>query len=430
MFAELAYVAYGGLCAALAVHAIRKRLRYARYITEAAAKLDLTPKGGWFVWLPSITGQMGKYQVSAESLMENKELYLEISLKFFLTFDTRFRITAENHLSRMKRTMGYGDMRIGDDAFDRAMRIEGAEPHILVAYLNAGARDCIMKLVDRCYGALVTGTEVAGRVCLADIKSSAEIVDCLELFHNTVSALDRGSSTKKMLMENIESEKIPGVVVSNIKALSGHCPVDGKFSEIMNRCLEHESPEVQAAAARYAGGKGLAHLVTMLGRMDMSSALTGEIIDLLRAAGHGKSAKALEALYAVNGDAALRAKIIDCLGSFGDRGESPFIVHALDDTDAGVRETAVKALALCGTVEAVEPLGRLAAGTINPFLKGEIRKTIEAIQTGIDKGKRGMLSIQGIADMDGALSRDDIPGEGALSKDDMERSRRQPGGKE
>jgi len=90
----------------------------------------------------------------------------------------------------------------------------------------------------------------------------------------------------------------------------------------------------------------------------------------------------------------------------------------------------VKALALCGTVEAVEPLGRLAAGTINPFLKGEIRKTIEAIQTGIGKGKRGMLSIQGIADMDGALSRDDIPGEGALSKDDMERSRRQPGGKE
>lgn len=387
-----------------------------RMIREAAHALGLNIQGESFFSLPEIYGKMGPYGIHAGEIAESNLTYFKARLTMHLGMDVKFKIYREYLFGTIRDILGFEDIRIGDEPFDRDFRISSPEPHKVRALLNSDARR-IIQFLSWCSEALkITETAIEARIIFSNLNSANTLADFLGLFHETARILDRGADPRKLLMENIAVEAIPPVIAANIEALADNFDMDDGLQGVLLPCLNHESREVQVSAARHLGDAGMAHLAKMLEDKETPAALLGEIVGVIRDCGYRTAATPLGKLYAKTEDAALRVKTIECLGSFGNKKLSPFIVQALEDADSDVRGAAVKALAKSGTVEAVEPLGKFAASTLNPFLKSEIQKAIEAIQAGINTGDRGMLSVSKGDDLDGALSRDDIPGEGALSR--------------
>lgn len=111
----------------------------------------------------------------------------------------------------------------------------------------------------------------------------------------------------------------------------------------------------------------------------------------------------------------LLLKILELFESSGDRRLSRFLVRYLDQDDSDIIIGVIKALATCGTVQAVESIYRVGRESMNPFVRTAAKDAIDAIQARLGTADVGWLSLPVEPGLDGALSTPDVDRAGSLS---------------
>lgn len=325
---------------------------------------------------------------------------------------------------------GEGDVEIGDDDFDDAVKLDGP-PILLSALLDGVTRDKVKWLVGdgdvRIKRGVITleksGQESDPNVIISEVETLVALAKRL--------TLEAGPPIETRLRRNVEGDRVPEVRRRSLKWLIERFPDHKLTRGALESGLEDADGHVRLTAIAAAGAAGEAALARMpedrnLHEQDRLSALQimkrqdspqleavlDRLMDQL-----SELARMKPELACVLLDMHLKAPVDDRrrqqllhalpqatqpalthlvhhLGRLGERAAEPLFIKLLSRDHVELRIALAEALAEVGGRDAVAPLQPLTGGLLaDARLKSAAKAAIEAIQGRLGPSARGGLSL-------------------------------------
>lgn len=309
------------------------------------------------------------------------------------------------------------DIVSGDEAFNSWLSVRASDSTAALAFLDARARKTIIRLYQP-----VARIEVTPRALILAYNTLRTpyhnrwtLVKSVRAACEAVKALEGKGPIKDRLIAIMGSDPYPFIRLAALRAAAARFPADPEVLAAVEKSLNDQSLPVMLEAVRILGEKGAEFLLNYL--LNRKGLNYREIIEIIGAISEGPkvagAAGVLEKVFMKKRRPAVRKALLDAFARLADTSAGPFLASQLGRFDSDLHAGVIEALATCGTVEAVEPLLAELKGTINPFARSAVEKSIASIQSRLD-ADRGWLSVGESATLEGALSPGGIE-KGSLS---------------
>lgn len=426
----------GGLLVAVAVGRLVEQREGDRIWGEVARRLGLRHEGGiWPVSNRRLDGAFEELTVEIREVRRGREYVPRVSVRG-PGIDPRLELSEEGLTRQLERLLGGGDIETGDEAFDRALNVQGDAAAALAAlaeeqraelleiarhfHLELSARRLTVTLPRP-----IDGPDELVR-CTYSLVSLARALALPK--EGVAEALARGAATdsnprvRRRLVEMLNERFPTHAATLGALAAALRDPDDQVRTFAM---LHGQSAEATAALAeravdrRETPQRRMDALRALVGRQGEKVALSGVLSSLLEcsevplqveaaaivgAERLGQHFEALRNLALYASPEAQRAAAL-ALGILGEaRAESTLLGLLLRD-DAGVQEAAARALGETGTLRAVQPLRYLLAGTLSRFMvRDAAQVAIARIQQRSGCAEAGSLALADAEVEAGAVS--------------------------
>ena len=422
----------------------------------------------------SITAKLGdlmeRFTLKMKREFHRNKPALRVILERKYSVDETLRVISK-HLTQ--QVEGGAMMLTGDALFDGCFSLAGANELEQAVYLGAGIRKSMVVLHEN-----ATEVDIApgrasvrfpGKMAVKSEMIQGHIAVIISIMDEFAAGMEDDAANRKKIIRNLRSEESPEAKLRMLKALISFYSVDDETAALLENLLEDENPEVRIEAAAKLGEQGRAALMQMfeglpvrksglaalvIGKLAESDAqLQGNFVkklamkshnpevrvrveELIRHQGDYHPPKIFMELFEKSGDREIRRALFSAIVAGVKRsGETPddFFTGCLVDVDRQVRLGAIRELGAAGGPSCVEALCRCAESfgsdtTGAPILvrislvrrdraeRDEARTALEKIRSRLGSAGEGWLSVTRPADAEGALSRTDSAGEGALSE--------------
>ncbi|HPA71292.1 MAG TPA: hypothetical protein PKY31_03430 [Spirochaetota bacterium] len=384
--------------------------------------------------------------------------------------DRPLRVVSKSLAQNVSET---ADALTGDPGFDERFSLAGANELESAVFLGSETRKRLLETLDEAAGldvepGLATILFQGGAIIKSG-KLAERIAGVAMIMDELAAGMGDDAANRKKIIRNLRSEESPEAKLRMLKALISFYSVDDETAALLENLLEDENPEVRIEAAAKLGEQGRAALMQMfeglpvrksglaalvIGKLAESDAqLQGNFVkklvmkshnpdvrvrveELIRHQGDYHPPKIFMELFEKSGDREIRRALFSAIVAGVKRsGETPddFFTGCLVDVDRQVRLGAIRELGAAGGPSCVEALCRCAESfgsdtTGAPILvrislvrrdraeRDEARTALEKIRSRLGSAGEGWLSVTRPADAEGALSRTDGAGEGALSE--------------
>jgi|GEM_PF-1314928 len=371
---------------------------------------------GSFLNQPKFNCSINGMNLQAEKVNENKENFLNLSIEYSPSFKGNFLLEEETTISRLKNTVGLKDIQTGDTAFDATICISASHPSLVYAVFNSETRSQVIKIIRGSESFSIKNRSTVISYPFEDISSSQTLCKKIDLLVSTVEMITETGNLKKRLIQNIQTETLPVVIINNIKALTTKYPKDKESKQILKTTLGDRNISVQIEAARHLGKSGMKHLTTLLEEKEpMIAELRNKVVTLLGDNKYIPSRPILQEVYRNRAGLELQKTILKTFEKFENAKLEPFLIEQLANKETDLRHASIEALGTCGTIKAAEKIYILAKDSLNPFTKNTAQKAISKIQSRLGDVEKGWLSISDSPEKEGALSISKNSTEGALS---------------
>lgn len=229
--------------------------------------------------------------------------------------------------------------------------------------------------------------------------------------------LAREQELKPLLIENINKDPYPRVRLHNLRALTLNYPIDEEVDSLLKNCLKDRDRMVVFEAAQHLGELGMEQLIKILERENalLSSQEIHLAITILKKSRYKKSIPTLKKVYQFSKNLENKIAIMEIFEHFQDQSLNDFLVSELVIEDPKLLNSILKALGSCGQITAVEALYKKSQEISDSTTNNLIKETIAKIQSRLEKGDKGWLSIQSPDKEEGALSLSQPAKKGNLS---------------
>lgn len=315
----------------------------------------------------------------------------------------------------------------GEPRFAGRLRLSAVEPHRALPLLDKAVRDLIVYLAAAPRELRLSERALTVFIPVKRIKTVEEIVVPIKESGALANHITQKRHAQAMLLHNMEHDPEPGVRLANLQEMVKRYGTNDERRTALQRRLQDENALVQVAAADWLGKQGREHMLHMLEHRDWQEheiPALRTIVNKVQKYSINEALPGLQAIFRrfhnVKSAQALLQEILVMLRSFKDIDLSPFLVTELEQIDNSLRIPLFQALETCGNLDAVEPLFRSKKGTLNPGIRNAAQKAIDMIQARLGNGEKGWLSVRGVGEQEGLLSKAEIGngGELSLEKDD------------
>jgi len=408
---------------------------------QVAAQLGLSLKHAW----PSgykLAGRLDGLAIQVRVAEERGAHGIELTIDAGGRIPRSLRIGAENSMSRAVMT----DLKVGDRAFDDAVRLSGPEP-VLLAVLDAETRKLVMDNVVK--KAVVQKGLIK---TLAD-KPETLVTAVPELIRTAQHLMITEDEVADRLAVNATNDPLVSVRLQNLRELVRRYS-QGDLSEARSKTLfrsllESDDPELRFEAATALGDEGIgvvcelathrhapdrirvraiSYLLEQPSNRQQAIAVLETIVTssgqprpvlrfVVTALGKLRHTPALGWLHelAQEPDPYLSEVVATALGEIADPSSEQHLFALLQHADTKTWSAVVQALRQVGTVDAIEPLRLVVKQGVDRALRKQIEATITTIQARLIGAEQGQLSVAATPDHKGALSPSTEPGDGALT---------------
>lgn len=383
-------VASGG--AALALHVYQRR-RWIEATREAASLLGIEwERGGWRERAYAagiIRGAAVRIRIATIGAGRGRHSVMRISIESGDAFGG-LRLKREGMFSGLAKLFTGEDIELETEEFDSVIHVTSGNAADAVSRLGRKVRDAAMKAIAGRGGELSAGgITIESRRIICDPRELERIVR--ELLALVAALEDQPRRIEQRLLLNATKDPSSGFRARNLKLLIDRYPKSAEATEALRAGLTDRSASVRLCAARAVGERGLDTLLNLA----FGTLNTPDVrLDALLAIGplFLSARKAL--------DRATEAEV--------------FLIALLADRKNPICEKAARALAFCGSRDAIAALLPCTKGMTTPApLKASAQEAIARIQTRVG-GEGGRLSLT--EPSGGELSLEDS--EGALSVSD------------
>jgi HEAT repeat protein len=335
--------------------------------------------------------------------------------------------------SRIDKALGGKEIQIGDEAFDRALYIQGDE-RLLRALLDAETRRLLMDAFSRGIG--FEGTGDAFNITLAAGSLHALFFDAVDsdplpsvqtvrTLLDLATRLQEPSDPSARLAENRRGDPLPGVRREALRMMERAAPADPATRAEMERAAG-EDPDggVRLQAALWLGPEGKATLEALAVDGTVEDAVSARAIEelgerlavvparrvleesvsagrvltaaaiavVLGRVGKAEAAPLAHALERASGPAAVA--VARALGRTGSPLGEPALLAALDRDDDALKAAAAAALGDVGSAGSILPLRELAQASRGRLRSAALDATgrIRARLTGADPGQLSLAA--------------------------------------
>jgi HEAT repeat protein len=320
------------------------------------------------------------------------------------------RLRVEGIGSALRKTLGMGEVEVGDPTFDQRFLIDGPAP-LALAVLDAATRQEV-------WSALAGRTAVQGSDRPESIESRARLDEAtLSVeFADTITGasaeqwlpgllgtildlalnLARPRDVPVRLADNALHDPLWAVRLANLRTLVRECPTHPETARALPAASSDQSEEIRLTAAIALGAEGDATLLGLAFEQPRDDISARAVLAL---GSRLPFARAVQGL----GDAVATGRVqtawacVEALArGVPDGGASaePHLIRAVDHEDARLRIAAAKALGKLGTARAVLPL-RQAAERFGGEQHGVSRQAVAQIQARAVGATPGQLSLSG-----------------------------------
>jgi hypothetical protein len=405
--------------------------------SKAGDELSIGFNPGGVFGTCTLIGDVDGCLVRAERYKSGDHLGTRVVVKS-QRMDPQLEVHRETEWNKLTNLLGVKDIEIGDPAFDGALHVRGNVANA-VAVFNFETRSFLLRN-------LTSEMEVSlGQVSFEALDSTTEarsITDIIRLMVSLARRLSPSDSVPEALARNVEKDPEATVRRKSLEILLQQHPEATITSDVTRKALDDADPEIRLlAATRDKGMYGYtilerlvaedgddgirARALTELSRaygtgvaLATRKALGSTGVALRRAAiravAHAHDVEALEALCAIPADDPCALDCAGALEALADGRAEPALLELLANGKAEVQVAAARALGVCGTVKAVEPLLARGKGLLGSDFKQTARDAVRAIQSRLGDAEAGRLALAEPAPEEGALS---LPvGEGIKSR--------------
>ncbi len=381
--------------------------------------------------LPRLNGTINDMHVIIDTCNDiNNQKQIMLLVYFYSQIDDDFEIQIKNPSGNTVPPGNTSVIKTGDDAFDKRMRTAASSFHIIAAMLTEHVRKNILYLASECTDLHITKTSIRLNMPVSWVQKSKRLVHCLKTSLSLAKELAHCEDYRKRIIDNISGCDEPKVKLRNIHALVAGFGIDQDIRKLLRKTMRDDEIAIRIESASHLGKEGCKYLTEIL--IEGSSVPTDKlkilIVKILKERRYTGAVLALIDIIEKTSNRDLITGVLEAFEAIGDERVSTLLMVRLNDEDSDIRLLAIRALASCGTVSAVEPLHKLAGDTLNPMVRIATLKAIERIQSRLGNVERGWLSVAELSDREGALSMADGAGKGSLSMA-PEKFERPPAGK-
>jgi len=381
-----------------------------------------------------LNGNIEGKNISVSKEFNKTKFYLNINIHHQLGIKGEINLKKESVLSKLKRAAGDYDNVIFDEDFDDSLLLSADQPLNLTAFLNQKLREKILNLAKQSSFLEITKSRLNFKIPLSFFKHDTGAASLIQLAVSVSNDMTEKKPVIQRLIENISCEKENlHVRLHNIQMLAENFTDDNEVLGYLKSLLNDNNENIQIITAKHLKKEGLEHLYELLNNQKKNKKfLNTDIIKFLGEKQHIKSIPLLIDIYDESEKYIemdihdLKIVILTALKDIADPSANDFLIKELNNDDNSLRDAAVKALALCGKKEALEPLIKLSKFIFYPSTSNLIQEAIGKIRSRLDPVDVdfGALSIAERSEKDGALSISNEEEKGGLSLTDDENNKK------
>ncbi len=355
---------------------------------------------------PEISGTIGGFPICVLRRDFSHGKSSTATIGFLVDFKEsreQFQITAENFLSRLKKTDRKTDIELDDRSFDDAALVKGGSTHAVRALLHPEARRIITQLIessyDRKFSLSENGLETYQRT--GQFMGEATIYSEIRSIIRLAQLLTRKKTTEELLRENYLAES---VIDCRIKYLESLSAVVGGMTEkdvIIQDALRSGNHKLAFHAVKAIGKAGYRYIPDIFSEADENFAC--QILDYAGKTGATSLVLFFKTTFPNIKSWPIKSAVVRFLASTRDPSIESFLHEQLAaQQNHPIEHTVecIKALGRCGTYDSIQVLHSLR----DSWPRREIDGAIASIQARIGTGDAGWLSIHESKDGEGNLS--------------------------
>lgn len=365
---------------------------------------------------PMLSGEFSGFNFFLALEKTEGRINLLIVLRQVLDISGHISVRMESAYTKAIRHIGVEDTLTGDDEFDNLMICEASDTHYITAFMNSEARSKILRIVSTPCKIYITMRGIEVRYPYNDGIEGKSVHRCMNLMADIMQEFSRNTGVRKRLIENGILEPDGHIRLKNLQALVLRYPLDDEMREFLKSRLKDTNVLVQVEAARYLGDKGHRHLAALLESGKVKDISLGILIATMLPADMVRT-DVLMRLYSEGKGEDMRLSVLRVIREKNDPSMESFLCSELPRSEGKVRDMIIDILAGTGTLDCIEVLYRTGKDSMNPLVKQAVTDAIASIQYRHGSGEKGWLSVTEEDPLAGALSVDDTPGKGALSRD-------------
>ncbi|MBN1695934.1 MAG: HEAT repeat domain-containing protein [Spirochaetales bacterium] len=303
--------------------------------------------------------------------------------------------------------------KTGDSIFDEAVYFSVRHTAGAACFFNEKLRILLVKIAGMAEWFLTEDDNI--RVGMAYVRQPA-LEKMFRLILELRPLLEAKRSIIEELIQNALHDSYRGVRQKNLDFLILYYPDDPKTKETAEKTFGLPGWEIKYAAAQFLGKAGFMKLYERL--HEAPDDIKMKIIRRMNENRWIVKVGPLLSFLRMTVVVPIQLELIGILGQTASTRACRTLIDLLGHDDYEIRKSAVKALASCGTIDAVVPLNAVARKLMeNPFLRAAAKRSIALIRKKYGV-KEGWLSLTGSRTLDGSLSMTDEAAEGGMSLSD------------
>ena len=355
---------------------------------------------------PEISGSIGGFSICVLRRDFSHGKSSTATIGFLVDLDglrEKFQITAENFISRIKKTDRKADIELDDRSFDDAALVKGGGTHTVRALLHPEARRIITQLIESSYDRKFSLSENAletyqrtGRF-MGEAEISSEIRSIIRL----AQLLTRKKTTEALLRENYHDEQFTSSKYVYLESLSAVVGGMTEKDEIIQDALHSGNHKLAFLAVKVIGKAGFRYIPEIFSKTDDDLAI--QILDYAEKNRATSLVLFFKTTFPNIKSWPIKSAVVRFLASTQDPSIENFLHEQLTTQEEPPIEHTVeciKALGRCGTYGSIQVLHSLRGA----LPRREIDGAIASIQARIGTGDAGWLSIHESKDGEGNLS--------------------------
>ncbi len=345
------------------------------------------------------------FQILVSDFLRDIQPCYRVILKFSVIGTDFFHIQKEDLLRPLKQGMGIHDLEIGDDAFDRACRIDGSAVFLRVL-LSAPVREKILYLQRISSELDISNDKITVIIPQDTIDTKGKMNTLIQDLVQTAKNLSRSQDMHQKSIDNALHDPCPRVRVNNLSILHSrylHLP---QTLQVIESAMGDEDSDVRIFAALLAGEKGLPVLKDQLAAQPVSTQNLQTICSHFLEQNYSDGINSLLIYYELFAGEDSKVILLNTLARMGNESLEDFLLHNLSaEKSVSILLALTEALGSCGTLNAVAPLYDRKKSARNAEWKYALQKAIASIQERSGtKGGKGWLSLSQSSDQEGGLS--------------------------